>query len=90
MNCKRYTIKAKKDYSVLVDPRKIIIECNPSSESLLFKDFSLIFDEYKRKIKFDYVGEEPYPLLIEEEIVEVFKKKNHSMNYLIKKFNLTV
>jgi hypothetical protein len=90
MKCKRYTIKGKNTYSVLVDPRKTIIDCKKFNENLLFKDFSLIFEEYKDKAYFTYEGEEEYPLLVEEEILDEYKKKNPVINKLIEKFDLTL
>ena len=89
-NCKKYLIRAKHDYEIIVDPTLLIISCNPVSENLLYKDFKVIFDTYKKKVKFDYLGECEAPLVVEEEILEIFQKKNPKINYLIDKFNLTI
>jgi len=87
MNCKKYTIKGK--YSVLVDPRQTIIQCEPHSEEILYKNFKEFFSKYKALVEFEYLGEEPYPMIIDEDVLEVFLDKNDSIKYLIDKFNLT-
>lgn len=87
MNCKKYIIKGK--YSVLVDPRQTIIKCEPHSEEILYKNFKEFFLKYKTLVEFEYLGEEPYPMIIDEDVLEVFLEKNDNMKYLIDKFNLT-
>ena len=88
MNCKKYKVKDK--YEILVDPRHTIISCEPPSEALLYKNFLDIFTEYKSLVKFDLLGEVEYPMIVEEEIVEEFKKKNPAIGYLEENFNLIV
>lgn len=88
--CSRFSIKGKQVYSLLVDEDFLIIECNPLSEYLLFKDFRAIFEEWKDKVYITHEGNEPYPLVVEEDIIDIYSKKNPVFNNLIEKFNLTV
>ena len=88
--CKRYIVKGTKDYSILVDIKQTIIQCSPHSDKLLYKDFSELFNKYRTIIEFVYVGDEPYPMVVEEDVLEVFLEKNADMNYLIEKFNLKI
>lgn len=90
MNCKKYTIEGKNTYTVLVDPRNIIISCEKPNENLLFKNFRDIFDKYKDLMTFSFKGEELYPLVVQEDIIEVFRQKNPGMDKLIETFNLTL
>lgn len=88
--CHRFTIQGKDTYSLLVDENFIIIECNPYSEYFLFKDFRLIFEQWKDKVYITQEGSEVYPLVVEEDIMDIYSKKNPAFNTLIEKFSLTV
>lgn len=88
MKCKKYIIHGKEDYEVIVDKRNLIVSCEKPNKNLLFKDFSNIFDKWKDRIVFEYVVEDYYPLVIEEDIIQEFSEKNPSFKTLINKLNL--
>jgi len=87
---KQYTIKTSKEYIVLVDSKNIIIECNPHSNYLLFRDISSIFEEYEDRAYFTRKGEVSYPLVVEEDVLEAMRVKNDAVDCLIKKFDLRI
>jgi hypothetical protein len=73
-----------------VDPRNTIIQCDPHSNNLLYHDFKEIFSQYGDRVVFDYEGESPYPMIVEEDVLDRFKEINPKIDYLIEKFNLKI
>lgn len=87
---KQYTIKTSKEYTITVDSKNIIIECNPHSDYLLFKNFRSIFEEYEDKAYFTCKGEVEYPLVVEEDVLNIMRDKNKAIDKLIEKFDLRI
>lgn len=82
----RIDIVYNRKYECVVNNRFVIIEVTPYTLDFHLKDLKKVFNKYKTKAEFHFIGyAEPKPFL-PEDIFEIFMYLNPSMKILVEQF----
>lgn len=83
----KFRISGKEEYKCIVTPELIIVELEPENDFLINKDLNEIYKLFKDDIKIKIIETTKPMILVEEDLYELFKNKNKSIEYLATKFD---
>lgn len=84
---KEIKITGKQSFICTVDKENIILSCEPPNKELINNNLKQVYNKYKHKLTFEFIGSKEFPVVLYEDIYDKMKVKNSALEYLKTKFD---